>query len=466
MQRRAVDLVLVALATSGCGDNTPDPFEGLVQVSDDSPFAKDCVGDQPGEVRRGMEVEPSFAIDPADPRRMTAAWQQDRWSDGGASGNVTATSDDGGASWTRSMPAFSACTGGDFQRATDPWVSYGPDGRVYQIAIGFDRQTARNAVLASESSDGRSWSAPATLRLDDSDDVFNDKESITADPTAPGVVYAVWDRLTGLTMPNLPVGSGPTWFARRTAAGGWEEARPIYDPGLDQQTIGNIIVGLPDGTLVLMFDRIAHENTDAQTMDLVVLRSTDRGDTWSEPIVVAPLDAVGIRDPANHRFVRGGENLPSIAVDPATGAVNIVWTSSQFSGGTTDDVALATSADGGLTWSAPRRVNGAPTPGVFDPVVAVMPDGTLGVSFFDLRDQDPTDHGSFRAATWLATSHDGGATWAEEPVTEPFDLRSVLLGDYFLGDYQGLVAAPTGFVPLFAAANRDASDVFVRPLGP
>ncbi|HEX7838938.1 MAG TPA: hypothetical protein VF469_15780 [Kofleriaceae bacterium] len=58
-------------------------------------------------------------------------------------------------------------------------------------------------------------------------------------------------------------------------------------------------------------------------------------------------------------------------------------------------------------------------------------------------------------------------TWSEEALSLPFDLRPALLSStYFLGDYQGLVAAGNGFVPFFAAATADGgdrTDVFVRP---
>jgi hypothetical protein len=49
--------------------------------------------------------------------------------------------------------------------------------------------------LVSKSTDGGdTWSEPITLIRDDSFFHFNDKESITADPTNANYVYAVWDR--------------------------------------------------------------------------------------------------------------------------------------------------------------------------------------------------------------------------------------------------------------------------------
>ena len=70
------------------------------------------------------------------------------------------------------------------------------------------------------------------------------------------------------------------------------------------------------------------------------------------------------------------------------------------------------------------------------------------------------------ATTWLATSRDRGVTWSDEALSQPFDLRPALLQDaYFLGDYQGLTAAGTAFVPFLVAATQDGgdrTDVFVR----
>src|SRR5207248_462214 len=104
-----------------------------------------------------------------------------------------------------------------------------------QVALSFSggtfQRNSTSAVLVSRSVDGgRNWSNPTTL-ISDGADHFNDKESITADPTDARYVYAVWDRLS-------PQGDGPTYFSRTANSGvTWEAARAIYDPGVDSQTI-------------------------------------------------------------------------------------------------------------------------------------------------------------------------------------------------------------------------------------
>jgi hypothetical protein len=263
----------------------------------------------------------------------------------------------------------------------------------------------------------------------------------------------------------MPVGTGPTWFAR-TTDGVWEPARPIVEPGIDAQTIGNIVVVLPDGTLAIVFDLVTQMSSNAPTFTVAVVRSPDKGVTWSPPTLIAPLRAAGVQDPGNNVFIRSGTILPEVAVDRASGALYVVWQSTP-PGGAVDGIAFASSLDGGVTWSAPSYLDGAPGAAAFTPSIAVAGDGTIGVTYYDLRNAIRADRNSFRVTPWLATSRDAGHTWSDEALGEPFDLRPAQLGEvYFLGDYQGLVLGPGGFVPLFVMAT-DASgktDVFVRPV--
>jgi hypothetical protein len=234
----------------------------LSPVSGPTPFSPGCNGaPQGGTNYPNAEVEPYVSVDPSNTRHIAGVWQQDRWSNGGANGLLTGVSRDGGKTWTRTFAHFSRCAGGnatnggDYERASDPWVSFSRGGTVHQISLSFDNSDGNQAVLVSRSTNGgNSWSEPTTLARDTSLDVALDKESITADPRKSRVAYAVWDRLVGLTSSNPNHFFGPVWFSRTTNDGAsWEPARIIFDPGPDAQTIGNEIVVLPDGTLVNMF---------------------------------------------------------------------------------------------------------------------------------------------------------------------------------------------------------------------
>jgi hypothetical protein len=433
--------------------------EAEVRVSADTPFTLACVtGSGGGTVYRNAEVEPQVAINPTDPNNIVISWQQDRWSNGGASGIVTAASTDGGVTWTRAAFPVSRCgggnagNGGDYGRATDPWVTFGPTGIVYQMALAFEgvslQPGSRSAMLAARSTDGGvTWSATTPLIVSDSA-FFNDKNTITADPTDPSFAYATWDRLAA-------AGGGPSLMARTTDAGvTWEAARVIYDPGNQSQTIGNEIVVLPNGTLVNFFTQIDTGPNNTQVARIRLVRSSDRGVNWDAPVTVAGLNPVGAQDPTTRVPIRDGSIVASVAVAP-NGTLWATWQDSRFSGGTIDGIALARSTDGGLTWSAPVQVNSVRNVAAFTPTVRVRADGTIAIMYFDLR-SDTSDPAALPTELILARSTDA-INWIEVRVTNMFDLDTAPQagGAYFLGDYMGLKSHGKVFVPVYVRTSGD-----------
>ena len=494
----------VSLALAAGASAAPYAATGLTQVSGASPFSgctADDVENQAGTVFVGSEVEPQIDVNPVDPDNIVGIWQQDRWSNGAARGLVAGVSFDAGDTWqTVVIPDISVCSGGDaenggdFLRATDPWVSFAPNGDLYAMSLSVDINpppgapggSGKNAMLASKSTDGGlTWSDPATLIRDDNPRILNDKNSLTADPFDSNFVYAVWDRLvlnTGsVILPSFEraVGLGfdsPVYFARTTNGGeSWEKARKIYDPGGNNQTVGSQIVVLPDGTLVNAFMEFLNVRNDEgggfQSQHLSLIRSFNKGATWTHgrPIRAARIMNVGVVDPDTGEPFRTGDFLPDIAVDRTNGNLYAVWQDGRFSGFEHDDIAFAMSTNGGLTWSTPIKVNQTPVESgaaAFVPSVYVADDGVVAVSYYDFRDNDeadgvPTDYWAAHCHTSCA-SH---ASWAEEThVAGPFDMENAPDTERgeFLGDYAGLSAVGNAFAPFFAqAANTvDESDIY------
>lgn len=426
-----------------------------VVASGASPLPSNCGFSGGGTTYIGAEVEPYLAINPLDPQTLVGAWQQDRWSNGSARALVAATSRDGGRTWVRTPLPFSRCgggnvmNGGDYERASDPWVTYSPDGTVHAMSLstrgGAFQLNSANAMLASRSLDhGLTWSAPQALILDDGN-AFNDKNTMTADPYDARYVYAVWDRL----MQN---DTGPAYFARSSNGGAsWEPARPIYDPGVRNQTIGNLIVVLPSGRLVNVFTRISYPAGQVVRAWATAIHSDDRGVTWSAPVQIAEMLSVGTVDPINGMRVRDGAIVPAAAAGP-DGAVYVAWQDARFSAGSVDAIALARSDDGGITWSAPLRASALPNVAAFTPALRVDADGTLGLTYYDLRNDSFT--APFLADAWLARSVDRGETWVETRLGQSFDLSvAPNAGGLFLGDYTGLLSHQGSFLPFFARAN-------------
>jgi hypothetical protein len=449
-------------------------------------------------------VEPQAAVDPTNARHLVGAWQQDRWSDGGSHGLVAAYSRDGGTSWTLSPQPFSACfhESGfagpylDYQRATDPWVSIGPGApgnpsgsTVYSVSISFDNSAykgdpdgSHNAVGAAASYDGgATWSHVQTLIADACENLpspcniatvpFNDKESVTADPTRPGVAYAVWDRLTvPRSSPkgyeNEPAYKGPTLLSKTTDYGvTWSAPKVVVRTPSQDQTIGNVIVVDPSGTLFDFFNLIQNRSNKGGNRGYNVgfATSTDGGATWSKPQVVAGMETVGVSDPNNVDLdsgsppapLRTGDILPEPAVNPGTGQLYVVWQDARFNGGTQDEVLISTSSDHGATWSAPALVNDHTGQPAYDPSVTVMSNGGVAVSYFQwtgsIRGNEPTLvllKRSTNAGSSISAPAFGGATVVDGPDN---GLAAPYAGGYFLGDYQGLVATSgSTVVPFYA----------------
>ena len=486
----------------------------LTQVSNVSPFAgctADNVAGQSGRVFLNSEVEPWIDVNPTNTNNIVGVWQADRWSNGGSRGHVAGVSTNGGSSWTQVViPEVTVCSGGtaanggNYQRATDPWVSFGPTGTLHQISLSFNDiappfvpSDFDHALLASKSTNGgMTWSHPKVVIRDTDANAFNDKQTITADPTNSNFVYAVWDRLVFPGSEAASVRSsfttsafeGPIWFARSTNNGkNWEPAHEIYDPGQNDQTIGSQIVVPPSGTLVNLFAEFNNENTDKlRAWTVRVMRSTDRGQTWSAPVLVDRLQSIPVTDPETGDDVRTGDILPDVAVDSTSGTTRgtlyAVWQDARFNGFQADAIAFSQSRDGGNTWSAPIKVNQTPTnipvgnQQAFTASVDVAANGTIAATYYDFRNN--TGAADLKTDYWIAHCHPTSPTactnpanWtSENRLTDvPFDMRQAPLTTtgFFTGDYEGLASAGNDFTPFFSQTHgSDPSSAFFRRAGP
>ena len=457
----------------------------VVLASGPSPFASCDVSTQPGTLTAESELEPMVAVNPIDPLNIVGLSQQDRWSNGGAKGLSVQVSKDGGSTWTTVvLPKVSACSGGtsvngnDYERASDPWISFGPDGVLYAISLSFDVSTARSSILELESHDGGvTWSDPIALVRNDTFYASNDKESIAADPGDARYVYAVWDRsrfsnekASDTSQFHSFAFRGDILFSRTTDGGSTWTTQTIFRPQDNEFTIGNQILVLPDGTLIDGTALGKGSGGNRPGNNVAVLRSTDKGATWTAPLIAAQQLTVGTVDPDTGAPIRDGGGLPEFAVDrnpssPGYGDLYAVWQDSRFSkaGHTHDDVVFSTSSDGGLTWSSPVKINKTPgEAGAFTPSIAVASDGTIGVTYYDFRQNTPAP-GALTDAWFVHCHPSSGCTdpsqWSETHVAGSFDIeRAPIARGYFLGDYEGLKTAGNDFIAFFAQTTATDPD--------
>src|SRR5918993_435253 len=446
-------VALLAAIGSVPATAVPSTTGPLVTVSGASPIAA-CEGDTgfrdvggvPAMQFVNSEVEPHVMVDPSNPDVIIGAWQQDRWNNGGAEGNVSATSLDGGATWTvNALTKSSNCTGGtpanggNFERASDPWVAISPDGTGYLMSLSTD--------------------------------------------TTPGGFDT-----------NPDAFAGDPLFARTTDGGEtWEPARRIFRAGVIAQTIGNQIAVLPDndafdGELINAFTLVRGTRNDQGTRGthIAVIRSSDQGATWDRQetivdrffrgVVIDPDSPLPAGVEARHRT---GDINPEIAVDRTTGAMYVVWQDSRF--GPRSSIAFSQSLDGGLTWSAPIKVNRTPdlannlNEQAFTPMVHVLDDGTVAVSYYDFRSNTADNGATTPTEAFVAHCHaasedcSAAASWNEEvAVTDaPFDSRRAPVArGFFLGDYVGLGQSGTAFFPFFTVTTAtDPANIVTREVG-
>ncbi|TME09184.1 MAG: exo-alpha-sialidase [Chloroflexi bacterium] len=472
-------VILIAVASVGDGLARA---ASLVQVSSIDPYASCSITGQPGTNYPDAEVEPWVAVNPNNTSNIIGVWQQDRWSNGGARGLVAGVSTDGGSSWTQVPLPFSQCAGGlDFQRASDPWVSFGPDGTAYAVSISFDRTDNKNAVGAATSTDGgQTWNHLQTIvsYTSNGGQFITDKESVTADPGKAGNAYTVWDTLVAPTdnpddNPHTRAFTGDAYFSKTTNGGTtWSTPKVIVHTTQNTQTIGNqVVVDPKTGTLYDYFDLILHPTN--KPFNVAFVKSTDGGSTWTQPQIISKLGTVFVTDPNTGQAIRTGDIIPEPAIDPKTGQLYVVWQDARFNGGHFDEVALSTSTDGGANWSAPIQVNTktpSNRPG-FTPAIYVNSAGVVGVTYYDFRSLTtetatlPTDYW-FRPVTPIS----GGLSLGSEThITGPFDmLTAPFASGFFVGDYEGLTAVGTTFHPFFVQANSgntsNRTDVFTTSI--
>ena len=464
---------------------------GVVQASGAaSPYASCVQPAQPGTNYPNAEVEPQVAVNPTNTMDIVGQWHQDRWSNGGALGIAGAYSTNGGGGWTDVTVPFTNCAPGGlpYERGSDPWVSFGPDGTAYSSALSFDGSTNRNAVSSATSYDGgKTWTNQQAIVAYPDGQFSTDKNATTADPIHAGVAYTVWDTLISqINNPDARLHAaqytGPAQFSKTTDFGAtWSPVQTIIGSGNRQQTIGNVIVVDPKTDALYDFtDMIVPPNTPKQgttsNAELAFIKSTDGGATWTAPQVIAPFQAAGAVDPNTGRHARVGDGLQEVAID-GSGKLYVVWESStnwnkninQAAGTFDNEVLLTSSSNGGASWSAPKAIVGPSTLPIFTPTIAVNATGKIAVTYYDSHNLSSTNTTTWPIDYQVIYSSDGGTSFsAPARVAGPFDLMSAPVArGFFLGDYEGLQSTGSGFIALFVTTNcqLNPSDPNAPPTG-
>ena len=408
-----------------------------------------CLADPAGQIPRRTDTEPYAAVDPRNPDRVIAVWQT-----GSGVGSVIqwSRSTDGGRTWSSPRAApINACAGGPLDgaaRASDPWATFGPDGRVYLSAIAWtpnpgDGPDLVSALVMVASPDGGdAWEPPVSIAVAPDPSVAHDNLALTADPTRPGTVYAATTRAE---QPDTVTYFGRLGFTRSSDGGrSWTPIRPI-SPALNRERIGapQIVVDPRSGRIYAVYHRGTRGGSS-----VAVMRSDDRGESWSEESVAARhIAGERPRSPiTNDRFVLADDIVQAVVTQ--AGQLVVGYSDARRSPGQRHDVSLVWSTDG-RTWSPPLAVSDSGAETAWLPAVTASGDGGIAVTYFAADFSKPES--GMRVVMQRFNPFSGGFTRIDQL---ELDRPSFA----WPGDYQGLVTTGRGHLAVY---GRDG-DIYAR----
>src|SRR5437899_5250128 len=394
--------------------------------------------------------ECSISVDPTNGNKMTIAWRQfnDVTSNFRQAGLGYTT--DGGTTWT-----FPGVLENNVFRS-DPVTNSNEIGQFFYLSLQSDVNLSFFCDdLWRSTNGGQSW----TLLSGERGAGGGDKEWFTIDKTAGpghGFQYQSDD--------GINCSGGGVQFQRSTNGGvTWQNPinipnSPIYGT-VDVDTNGNLFVG-GEGNSGFFCERSSNAQIGGQTPTFDRSTNVNLG---------GELGGGGI-NPA------GLDGMLFLAIDRSGGSTNnniYMLASVVPPGRSTTDVMFVRSTDGGLTFSAPHRVNDDPVNpskwhwfGTF----SVAPNGRLDAVWYDTRNAaNNTDSQLF-----YSFSTDGGVTWsANVAVSNSFNPFEGYPNQSKIGDYITIVSDNTGGNVAYAATfnfnparNQHEEDVYYVRVAP
>jgi len=361
----------------------------------------------------------------------------------------------------------------EFVNLGDPWMASDRTGAMYYSTLALDAFNFNLDVAVAKSTDGgKTWSAPVPVFRPPFTTFYNadkDAMAVGADPVVKtrDDIYVAYDdfssdSVTNATFTGLPVArstdGGKTWHLAYAD-------KFVQNPNSCSftQYIGATPLVTANGTLYVTAEQIAvTDPTCTGTAPTVFsewfFKSTDGGMTFSPGVKIAgvtPAEPDGLLHLGPGRYARTAE-FPSPAV--FGGKIYVAWNDGGL--GSVSHIRLATSADGGTTWTKSFVTDG---PG--DDVQPSLSADSSGLHMLyyhrhldktlDVYVSDTTNGTTFTTHKVTSVSFRGALTF---PQFDP------IVATAYMGDYIANISA--GSHQYFAwGDNRDIVKDFLFPNG-
>lgn len=389
--------------------------------------------------------EPSIAVNPANPMEVVA---------GSILDNVY-RSTDGGRTWSRDKLTSRHGVFGD------PCVVASPTGDFYYLHLsdptgkGWSDPSLLDRIVCQRSRDGGvNWSKGGFMGLNGSKD--QDKEWAACSPDGK-TIAACWTQFDHYG--SSAAQDSTVILCSRSNARAHRWSKPIRVSAVagdcldgDETVEGAVPSFGPDGSLHVVW---------ARGEKLWYNRSEDGGQNWM-PHEVAIADIVGGWDREIPGIGRAN-GMPVTEVDcsdgPKRGRIYVNWTDLRSGD---SDVWLCHSDDHGATWSSPTRVNAddTATDQFFTWMAVDDFNGHVHIVYYD-RSRNATAEG-LATEVVVASSQDGGSSWSHVTVSDsPFTPGKA---DFF-GDYNNISAAQGVVRPIWTREDRGVLSVWTAMFG-
>lgn len=230
---------------------------------------------------------------------------------------------------------------------------------IYTTWTQFDKYGSKlpsdksSIMFAMSKDEGQTWTAAKKINQVDGNCVDSDNTTEGAVPTVGpnGEVYVAWAGPEGLVF-DRSLDEGKTWLDNDIKIdpmpGGWDYKIPgIFRCNGMPITTCDITGGPNHGTIYVNW---SDQRNGVSDTDVWLSKSTDQGNTWSEPI------RVNDDQPGRHQF------LTWMTIEPTTGDLYFVFYDRRNTTGDATEVYMARSTDGGQTFTNFRVSQSAFTP--------------------------------------------------------------------------------------------------------